>query len=56
MTGSEGQQVEPLVGLDGLIRTRLRAIQAPAGLHDRVRALIAAEFRDETSSDSQWRT
>ncbi len=55
MKRSEGQQVVSPVTLDGLVRARLQAVRAPAGLHDRIRALIATEFRDETSSDSQWR-
>lgn len=55
MKRSEGHQVESSVTLDGIVRSRLQAVRAPSRLHDRVRALIAAEFRDDTSSDREWR-
>lgn len=55
MRHGKGEQVVWPAGLEGLVRARLQTVRAPQGLRDRVRALIATEFRDQTSSDREWR-
>jgi len=55
MEQSDNNRTEPAPTLDGLIRARLQAVQAPPALRERIRALIALEIQGDISSDSQWR-
>jgi hypothetical protein len=55
MRHSKGEQVVWPARLEGLVRARLQTVRAPQALRDRIRALLATEFRDGTSSDHEWR-
>lgn len=55
MRHSKGEQMVWPARLDGLVRARLQTVRAPQALRDRIRTLIATEFRDDTSSDREWR-